>query len=498
MITKYLALFSLVFVTQILKAQTTITAKKTIKIQAATVVNGGHPYNLNTSAGAFKYIQNVILKDPEIINNPKFSDFATDYLENSAIIFLRHGLSGSALLLDKNSTALNKSDIIIKSLKSQTDSLLQINKMIDSLIYVIKYKSDVSDPEFNLFISALGKENKMKKFLSTEKASILKNSKIKFLLTEELEGRKIVLLKKLKQIDDKTTKNTPSFEEGKDIVQTIIHKKNGRFSDYLLTTKKIMFVILGGDSDLQKAEIIIKNRKNYFKQSFEDLISAIPSLKGVTSELTCKLIILNENKINPPCELIVKQDSIKDIVFTIHEKNVASFQIGVVNSKMQLNNYSLTGGNLVVKPDATQKTNWKSNLYALIELHIPRDIDNFRPIYKTIFKGIDSSRTVGNLLNDLLLSRIGIYGGLKISDNPLSSLHAGFNYAITKELYINFGWTWTNQITPQVTGVGTTTSLQDAILYAKRKYSDKQFSWGLSFAPSALVSLLGLNKKSSD
>ena len=495
---KFIMLLTFIFIACIIKAQNTIIAKKTIKIQAATIVNNGHPYDLNTSAGALKYIQNVILKDPAIMNIPKFSDFITDSLEKSAIIFLRHGLNGLALLLNKDSMALSRSDRIIKILKAQTDSLIQANKIIDSLIFVVRYKSEVSDADYDLIISTLGKENKMKSFLSTEKASIIKNSKIKQLLTEELEGRKIELLKRLEQNDDKNTKNTPSFEEDKDIVQMILHKKDGRFSEYLLTTKKIMYVILGGDKDLQKAKITIKNKKDYFKQSFEDLVSAISLLKGVTSELTCKVIILNEKKINPPSELIVQQDSIKDIVFTIHEKNVASFQIGVANNKNDLNNFSLTGGNLVVKPDAIQKTNWKSNLYALIELHIPRDIDNFSPIYKTIFKGLDSNRTFVHWLHDVLVSRIGIYGGLKISDNPLSSLHAGFNYAITKELYINFGWTWTNQITPQATAVGNISSLQDAILSAKRKYSGKQFSWGLSFAPTALISSLGLNKKSAD
>lgn len=495
---KYLLLIAIIFTANILVAQTAITAEKTFKIQAATVVNGGHPYDLNKPASTLEYIRNVILKDPEILNDPKFTGFVTDSLEKSAIIFLRHGLNGSALLLDKDSLALVKSDLLLKTLNTQIDSIKKANRIIDSLIYVVKYKSEISDREYDLIISTLGADNKMKSFLSTEKASILKNIKVKLLLTEELEGRKLDLLKKLQLIDDKSTRNTPSFVEGKDIVQTILHKKFGKFSSYLLSTKKIMLVILGGEDDLQNAEITIKNKKNYFRQSFEDLLSAIPALKGVTSELTCKVIVLNEKKINPPSELIIKPDSTKEIVFAIHEKNVASFQIGVVNNKLQLNNFSISGGNLVVKPDSNQKTNWKSNLYALLELHLPRDIDNFRPIYKTIFKGVDSNRTFGHWVDDVILSRVGVYGGFKISDDPLSTLHAGFNFAISKELYINFGWSWTNQVQPQVTSIGNINSLQDAVKYAKRKYGDKQFSWGLSFAPSALISSLGLGKKAAD
>lgn len=495
---KYIFFSAIIFTTNILLAQTVITAKKTFKIQAATVVNGGYPYNLNTSASTLAYIRNVILKDPEVLNNAEFSGFITDSLETSAIIFLRHGLNGPALLLDKDPKALLKNDLLLKKLNTQADSIKQANKIIDSLIFVIKYKNEISEKEYDHIISTLGEENKMKNFLSTEKISILKNPKIKLLLIEEMEERKIDLIKKLKILDDKNIKNTPSFEESKDIVQTILHKKYDRFTDYLLSTKKIMIVILGGDNDLQNAEITIKNKINYFKQSFEDLLSTIPKLKGITSELTCKVIILNTKMINPPSELSIKPDSAKAIVFTIHEKNVASFQIGVINNRLNLNNFSISGGNLVVKPDVNQKTNWKSNLFALLELHLPRDIDNFRPIYKTIFKGVDSKRTFSNWLDDVILARIGIYGGFKISDDPLSTLHTGLNFAISKELYINFGWTWSNQIQPQVTPIGSINSLQDAVKHAKRKYGDNQFSWGLSFAPSALISSFGITKKAAD
>ena len=165
---------------------------------------------------------------------------------------------------------------------------------------------------------------------------------------------------------------------------------------------------------MQKAEIDIKNSKNTLAQSLSDLIALFKTVAGGASpSIPCRLAIINANAIKPPSNIIVKNSALKDsISFIIHERNTASFQVGLSNNKFQLNNFAITNGNLVVKADTAQQKNWKSNLYATFELHIPRDIDNFTPIYKTIFKGTDSGRTFGRWLYDVTLSRIGIYGGL--------------------------------------------------------------------------------------
>ncbi len=102
-----------------------------------------------------------------------------------------------------------------------------------------------------------------------------------------------------------------------------------------------------------------------------------------------------------------------------------------------------------------------------------------------------------NYLYDITLDRIGIYGGLAITSDPLSTLHAGFNYAISKDIFFNLGWTWTNEITPQITKIGNITSLADAEQYAQRKYSKPQFALGLSFSPSSVIKMLGIKSSSS-
>ena len=133
-------------------------------------------------------------------------------------------------------------------------------------------------------------------------------------------------------------------------------------------------------------------------------------------------------------------------------------------------------------------------------MHAPRDIDNFRPIWKVLFQKNPNkhARNAGLWLYNSTLGRMGLYGGLKISKDPLSDVHAGFNYALTKEVSVNLGWTWTNELQPQITEIGNITSLKDALKYAKRKYGTGQFSWGLSFAPSSVIQMLGLGKSKEE
>jgi|GEM_PF-2743886 len=295
----------------------------------------------------------------------------------------------------------------------------------------------------------------------------------------------------------------------------IIHKKRGNneLSNYLLETKKIFFVFIDledafyeetgqeedKDKKLSNTSIKIEYKTNAFKKSLQDLRPIFGSMGGRNKSsgtgIKLTLIEIEPKRIKVPCNIIGSHKQIKEdlMTFPIHERNIATAQVGVENTNYTANNFSISGNNLVVKPDTTQTTNWKSSLYALIELHLPRDIDNFNPLWKDLFS-IGRERKIGTYLYDALLSRIGVYGGVKIGKDPLSNLYAGFNFAITKELSINLGWTWTNEVTPQVTEIGNIGSVSDALKYAKRKYTGGKFSWGLSFSPSSVAQMLGIGK----
>lgn len=299
-------------------------------------------------------------------------------------------------------------------------------------------------------------------------------------------------------------------------------KSTGEWSNYLLETKKIyVFMLdledewyqvyekLNVDSKLSNSAIDIVYKTNFFKQSFKDLATVFKEASGMgagggaanSAHFKLTMYEIDPKRVKAPCDIVVKNKSFKeDFKIAVHERNFVSFQVGLANNKFSANNFSIANNNLVVKPNNTQKEEWKSNLTALIAFHpFGRDIDNFNPIWKSLFAGNtdieDKNKRAAKWFYNNLFSRIGIYGGVKISKDPLSGLTAGLNYALTKEFSVNVGWTWTNEVIPQVTDIGTITSLPDALKYAKRDYSGPKFSWGITFAPSSVISMLGLKDK---
>ncbi|MGY3211535.1 hypothetical protein [Mucilaginibacter sp. HD30] len=288
-------------------------------------------------------------------------------------------------------------------------------------------------------------------------------------------------------------------------------------SNYLYETKKLYVVLVdmpdsfyaaGSAADNEKklsgTSVKINYKKSYFSQSFSDLLTAVRAMgvMGAANEINLgiTLVKVDPNKVRTPCDLVLSNPSFKnDLTFNIHESNVASFQIGVANSQLNVKNISISDNNLVVKPSSDQATSWKSDAYALLEIHLPRDVDNFRPLWSSVAHkdGERESRNVWHWLGDNLFERTGLYGGIKIAKDPLSNIYAGFNYAVTKDFAFNFGWVWVNDYATQVTDVGSIGSVNDALKYAKRSYSGGKFSVGISFSPSSFITSLGLNKSAS-
>jgi hypothetical protein len=316
--------------------------------------------------------------------------------------------------------------------------------------------------------------------------------------------RKITALPNGEYAADYTTLNT---------VYGHREKKKGALSSYLLSTKKIYLVLvdvddavyqndeLKRDKKLSLASVKIKYRTGRFEQSWKDLLDVGMMSSQSINTLNLTLIQIAPERIKDPCDIILSHSAFKeDQVYTVHESNLATFQIGVTNSKIAVSNISITGGDLVIKPNDDQTKDWKSNAYALLEIHLPRDVDRFPPLWKSLFdnRSYGSPRSFARYIYDNTLSRIGVYGGLKLSKDPLSNLYAGFNYAVTNDLAVNLGWVWANEYETQITDVGAITSVDDALKFAKRSYGKANFSLGISFAPAIFAKTLGLKSKSAD
>jgi hypothetical protein len=309
------------------------------------------------------------------------------------------------------------------------------------------------------------------------------------------------------EIKDKTPKT---------VVYHSTNKWNGgKLSDYLLETSHVMVLFLDltdtyyedpavtPPSKLARTTITITRNTSFFRQSLKDLAALSGSLGGGKSPtkhlVRASWVVLEPKKLKAPCSISLANEGFSsDLKFEVHERNVASVQVGVVNSKFSVQDFKISGGNLVVSPDTAKQKEWKSNLFAALELHLPRDVDNFKPIWRELFY-VNPDQTKGKKffgwLYRISLNRVGVYGGLKLSKDPLSNLYSGFNYAISKDLCVNFGWTWNNEITPQITNIGSITSISDAKEFAQRKYSKPTFAIGLSFSPSSVITMFGAKDK---
>ncbi|WP_080055296.1 hypothetical protein [Spirosoma aerolatum] len=288
----------------------------------------------------------------------------------------------------------------------------------------------------------------------------------------------------------------------------VLHKdksyidNTNNWSDYLLNTKDVLLVFIGGVNDLQNSTIEIIKKKSFFSTSLADLITLSqavlsPSLAMDASSASTKLpvtfVLLNPEKLNSPCNINITYDEKKEpLKVDIHERNFFAFHVGVSGQQLNKNQVKLQNQQLTVALDSTQKKEWTSNLVVMLTFYPfgGRDIDRFEPVYKQNLKG----KTAGYVLYKYTAERIGIFGGAKLSIDPIQNLYLGASYAFSKNFNFNFGWTWANTLTPSVTSVGNINSISDAIKYADRKYERQTFI-GVSFSPGVITDILGLKKE---
>ena len=132
--------------------------------------------------------------------------------------------------------------------------------------------------------------------------------------------------------------------------------------------------------------------------------------------------------------------------------------------------------------DSTGKKTLKSNMFAAIDLHFPRDPEEYS------FEGSD----VWDVLYNFTFDKLGLLVGFKISSDPLQTLFCGLNYRIWKGVSLFYGFSWQNDLQPSVAKIGDITSLAEAENFLKRDYGKPIPIFGLSFDPSIINNILGI------
>lgn len=452
----------------VIKKQTSLIIPFTsFSIDAAT------KYDLNDKGGALAFVKNVILKDAKIQADNDFSQFQNDGLENSAMIFLRHGF-------DANAYKPSMSDADIESLKKSNDGNRTQVKNINEMLLSLQYDDSISLDYYKSMVKVLNDHgNESASFLGKDVEQKHKKPQIKNILTQSLTDIK-------KQLQDDIDKNKKTIEENSggiietdEIVKMVLHKENDESSDYLLGTKKILVIILGGDKDLQQVEIEIKHNKNALSQSWSDLLDLGKKIitGGGIQTLKCKVMLINSDEIKPPSDLLIKHSSFKeDIKFVIHEKAWAQFHAGVSFNQVDKKYLTINNNQLSVNLDSAGKAQWKTNVVALFDFYpFGRDLDRFESIWK---KSVP------------LQQRLGLFGGIRISKDPLEGFYYGVSLALIKNMTINIGGTSMLEETKQTIDISNIASLDDAKQLLNRKYSKPKFFIGISFAPSDLKKII--------
>ncbi|HEY8935409.1 MAG TPA: hypothetical protein VIM65_09320, partial [Cyclobacteriaceae bacterium] len=289
--------------------------------------------------------------------------------------------------------------------------------------------------------------------------------------------------------------------ENAEVITTILHaeetpaKGDGSesetvFSDYLLKTRKILVIILGGDKDIANASVEIENKVSEFETSWNDLKAlaqqmAIP-LSGSTT-LKCKVFEIDEARIKPPSTIIIKHESFKeDRKIEIHETGHFVFRAGLSASYIKEGDYKIEDKNLVITLDDNAKKLWKDNLMAFAEFSFTaRDYDRFSSIFK-------------NTHNTSPWERLGVFAACKISTRPWETLATGFSFSLSKDISLNAGLSIVYMDKEQTLKIGDITSLDQAKKLADKEYSNPRLFLAISFAPRMVTEVLGLSKKAKD
>lgn len=291
------------------------------------------------------------------------------------------------------------------------------------------------------------------------------------------------------------------LKEGKEDTESLrsvlIHQQNNVFTDYLLGKKKLLIIFIGDTKNLENLNVKIEAQESLFKIQLRDLfkLTTLASTENKNNKfkkdstalpkddtVNVSLIEIDNQGIRAPYTVTLSYKKAEDIIVKFHERSYFTLQAGIATKHIDKNTFKIEEGKLIVKPDSAQAEEWKSNLFAIVAFHpIGVDYDRLNPIWKRRPKDMKFCQSFGQ--------RLGIYVGLQLSKDPIQSIHTGLNFAISKELYINFGYAWHNQIVPQVKDIGDITDVDAAKKYAKREYKGV-WHWSISMSPSAMLSTL--------
>jgi hypothetical protein len=300
------------------------------------------------------------------------------------------------------------------------------------------------------------------------------------------------------------------FEKENDFHSYVLHKEKKEWSSYLFGTGRFLIVLLGGQLDMTTPGIRVIKKDSALEKSFaknlekslsnlnnisnlynritgkgsyeiEEEVTDEPVLKAADNKFICRFVELNPQSVRPPCTISIRANQDRDnrevFDFDVIEKNVLQFKIGLAASVLQKLKYTFEDNNFKVEIDEDDGTRIRKNLFLMLDIHLPRDMDEFRPCFFKPWKNF--------------LKRWGLFLGLKLSSDPFKVIFTGVSFALSKDINLVGGISFYDEVQPSSVEINWY-DLDYAMKLIDRKYKTK-LSWGFSFSPTLIPRLLGIN-----
>lgn len=290
------------------------------------------------------------------------------------------------------------------------------------------------------------------------------------------------------------------LEKENDFHSYVLHKEKKEWSSYLFGTRRFLIVLLGGQLDMTTPGFRVIKKHSALEKSLEKSLSNLdnritgkgsyeieeevtdePGLKAADNKFICRFVELNPQSVHPPCTISIRANQDRNnrevFDFDVIEKNVLQFKIGLAASVLQKLKYTFEDNNFKVEIDEDDRARIRKNLFLMLEIHLPRDMDEFRPCF---FKPWKNFR-----------KRWGLFLGLKLSSDPFKVIFTGVSFALSKDINLVCGISFYEEVQPSSVEINWY-DLDYAMKLFDRKYKTK-LSWGFSFSPTLIPRLLGIN-----
>lgn len=275
----------------------------------------------------------------------------------------------------------------------------------------------------------------------------------------------------------------------------IVHKNKNGLTDRILDKENIYILWIDDEAkDDYEISYEIKKRASSLEKDFSSMKSWLTGFKddaektrGSSTVIKYYTNLIKLKGVVSPADINVsisvsndgKSKYASSFSYINHEVSYFGIALGVTAAKGTEKNFLIKDKQLYFSDNA--KNDWQGKFMLGFNFHIPRDVDSFDP---------SAEIWTGEFWRDFH-KRLNLFVGFELSSRPFDGLFAGLGLNITKDIQLNFGSMFVNNIQlKQGDSVGDINSISDVKNFFPKKYESK-FYIGLNFSTVMVSKMLG-------